>query len=142
MTKGALNTIKIKPPIAQGGALGVYYRMAQLELSNSSGLTMEQYRQKLDQNLAQTQAQLNSMLERAEGILLRPTSISPVIHPHGGATQPMYMITMEEGSEVEGEASSANGLTRSHSTQSHDSGKRSFPRRFLHRLVPSISKNS
>ena len=66
VTKGALATIKIKPAAAKDGVLGDHYRMAQLELSASEGLTMKQYRKKLDENLAQTEAQLNSIFGRAE----------------------------------------------------------------------------
>ena len=66
VTKGALATIKIKPAAAKDGVLVDHYRMAQLELSTSSGLTMKQYRKKLDENLAQTEAQLNSIFGRAE----------------------------------------------------------------------------
>ena len=118
--------------------------MALLELSVSTGLTMEQYRKKLDQNLAQTQAQLNS-LGQSKGLLSPPTTALPMILPFKGA--PKAVSTIEEVSEAEGEGSSANGHTLSHavSAQSHagstrsnsDSGKRSLPRRILRRLIPS-----
>ncbi|KAI9435455.1 hypothetical protein H4582DRAFT_1969505, partial [Lactarius indigo] len=52
--EGALNTIKVKPATAKDGALRVYYRTALQELSVSTGLTIDQYRKKLDQNLVQT----------------------------------------------------------------------------------------
>ncbi|KAI9461914.1 hypothetical protein BJY52DRAFT_164838 [Lactarius psammicola] len=145
--EGALDSIK--PTTAKDGALGDQHRMALLELSVYTGLTMELYRKKLDQNLAQTRTQLNSLLgpRQPEGLLPHPTSLIPVIHPHEGAAK--SISTIEEGSEAEGSGSSATGHTQSHSVQSHssqgysDSGKRtsSLSRRILSRLIPSsISK--
>ncbi|SRR6266702_4300441 len=136
VTKGALDSIK--PSAVKDGVLQDHHRMALLELAVSTGLTMEQYRKKLDQNLAQTRTQSNSFLGQPEGLLT-----IPVIHPYGGAAR--SVSTIEEGSEAEGSGSSANGHTQSHSTQSHstqshsDSGKRtsSLPRRILRRLIPS-----
>ncbi|KAI9430814.1 hypothetical protein H4582DRAFT_2014085 [Lactarius indigo] len=133
--EGALDSTK--SATAKDGALQDHHRMALLELSVSTGLTMEQYRKKLDQNLAQTQTRLNSFLGQTEGLLPRPTS---TINPHQGA-----ISTIEEGSEAEGEGSSANGHVQSHSTLSHstqshsDSGKRtnSLPRRILRHILPS-----
>ena len=133
--KGALGSVK--PAAAKDGALGDHYRMALLELSVSSGLTMEQYRKKLDQNLAQTQTQLNNFLGKPDGLLL---------HPYGGGAA-KSISTIEEGSEAEGSGSSANSHGQSHSSQSHigstqnnsDGGRRSLPRslRILRRLLPS-----
>jgi hypothetical protein len=135
--EGAL--VPVKPTAAKDGALEDHYRMALLQLSVSSGLTMELYRKKLEQNLTRTQAQLNS-LRQSEG-LLSPS----MILPFKGA--PKAISTIEEGSEAEVEGSSANGHTLTHSSQSHagssrsnsDSGtrKRSLPRRILRRLIPS-----
>lgn len=100
---------------------------------------MEQYRKKLDQSIAQTQTQLSSLLGQPEGLLPRPKSMIPVIQPRKGAAH--RISTIEEGSEAEGEGSSANSHTRSHSTpthsiQSRSDGKRSLPRRILRRLIP------
>lgn len=132
--EGALNTIKVKPATAKGGALRVYDRTALQELSVSTGLTMEQYRKKLDQNLAQTQAQLNS-LGQPEGLLHPSTSVTPVI--------PLYMVvpptisTIDEGSEAEDEWNFVDSDSQSHGTRNRsDSGKRSLPRKFLRRLIP------
>lgn len=115
--------------------------MALLELSVSTGLTMELYRKKLEQNLAHNQAQLNS-LRQSEGLLSPPTTATPMLLPYKGV--PKAISTIEEGSEAEGEGSSSNGHTQTHSSQSHagsarssDSGKRSLSRRILHRLIPS-----
>ena len=101
---------------------------------------MELYRKKLEQNLAHNQAQLNS-LRQSEG-LLSPTSTTPMLLPYKGV--PKAISTIEEGSEAEGEGSSSNGHTQTHSFQSHagsaqssDSGKRSLSRRILHRLITS-----
>ncbi|KAH9034101.1 hypothetical protein EDB85DRAFT_1948889 [Lactarius pseudohatsudake] len=132
--EGALNAIKVKPATAKDGALRVYYRTALQELSVSTGLTMEQYRKKLDQNLAQTQAQLNS-LGQPEGLLHPSTSVAPVI--------PLYMVvpptisTIDEGSEAEDEWNFVDSDSQSHGARSRsDSGKRSLPRKFLRRLIP------
>jgi len=138
--EGAL--VSVKPAAAKDGALGVHYRMALLELSVSTGLTMEQYRKKLDQNLAQTQAQLRS-LRQSEGLLSPSTSTIPMNPPFKGI--PKAISTIEEGSEAEGEGNSANSHTLSYSTQSHtgstrsnsDSGKRSLPYRIFRRLIPA-----
>ena len=109
--------------------------MALLGLAVSTGLTMEQYRKKLYQSLTQTQAQLN-IVGQPEGLLSPPTSVIPMILPYQSA--PKEMVTIEEGSEAEGEGSSANVHTLSHITQNHnDSEKPSLPRRILHRLIPS-----
>jgi len=133
--QGALGTVK--PAAAKDGALGDNYRMALQELSVSIGLTMEQYRKKLDKDLEQTQTQLNGFLGRPDGLLFRP-------HWPGGAAQ--SISTIEEGPEAEGAGSFANGHARSNSTQSNtgstkshsDSGKRSsLPRRILRRLITS-----
>ncbi|KAI9461883.1 hypothetical protein BJY52DRAFT_1210857 [Lactarius psammicola] len=137
--EGALNTIKIKPAAAKDGALRDYYRMALLGLLVSTGLTIKQYRIKLDQYLAQTQAQLKS-LGQPEVELPPSMGVIPTIPPYKGA--PQEISTIEEDSEAEGEGSkegsSVSGHTQSHSTQSHsDSGKRSLPRRILRRLIPS-----
>jgi hypothetical protein len=136
-TKGALTSVK--PAAAKDGALEGHHRMALLELSVSTGLTMEQYRKKLEHNLARTLTQLNS-LKHSEG-LLSPSTILPF----KGA--PKVISTIEEGSEAEVEGSSANGHTLTHSSQSHagssgsnsDSGtrKRNLPRRILRRLISS-----
>ncbi len=120
--------IKIKPAAAKDGALRDHYHMALLELSVSAGLTMEQYRKKLDQNLAQTQAQLKS-LGQPEGLLSPSTSVIPMILQYKGV--PQAISTIEEGSETEGEGGPASGHTRS------DSGKRSLPRRILRHLIAS-----
>jgi hypothetical protein len=135
--EGALTSVK--PAAAKDGALEGHHRMALLELSVSTGLTMEQYRKKLEHNLARTLTQLNS-LKHSEG-LLSPSTILPF----KGA--PKVISTIEEGSEAEVEGSSANGHTLTHSSQSHagssgsnsDSGtrKRNLPRRILRRLISS-----
>ena len=140
VTKRAL--VSVKPATSKDGALGVHYRMALLELSVSTGLTMEQYRKKLDQNLAQTQAQLES-LRQSEGLFSPSASTIPMSPPFEGA--PSAISTNEEGSEAEGEEGSENGHTLSYSTQSHtgstwsnsDSGKRNLPYRILRRLIPA-----
>ena len=134
----------MKPGASKDGALGDHYRMALLELSVSTGLTMEQYRKTLDQKLAQTVAQLNT-LEQSKGLLSPSTGVRPMILPFKGA--PKAVSTIEEGSEAEGEGSSQNGHALSYaiSAQSHpssarsnsDGGKRSLPRRILRRLIPS-----
>jgi hypothetical protein len=108
-------------------------------LSVSTGLTTEQYRKRLDQDLVQTQTQLRSLLGQPEGLPPRPKRATPVIQPRKGAAYRISMI--EELSEAEGEGSSVNGHTRSnstptHSIQSRSDSKRNLPRRILHRLVP------
>jgi hypothetical protein len=130
----------VKPAAAKDGALENHHRMALLELSVSTGLTMEQYRKKLDQSIAQTRTQLNS-LEQSEKLLSPPTSVIPTIPSIKGV--PKAISTIEEGSEAEVEGSSALEHTwstpsQADSTQSNsDSGKRSLPRRILRRLLPS-----
>jgi hypothetical protein len=148
VTKGAL--VSVKPSAAKDGALGDHYRMGLLHLSVSTGLTMEQYRKKLDQNLAQTQAQLSS-LRQSEGLLTPSSSTIPMTLPF--MRSPTTIPTIEEGSdssEAEGEGSSLGSSTNGHtlghsSTHSHtgsvrsnsDSGKGSLSRRILRRLIPS-----
>src|SRR6202453_412138 len=140
VTKGAL--VLVKPAAVKDGALGDHHRMALLELSVSTGLTMEQYRKKLEQNLARTQAQVNR-LRQSEGLLSPPRSATPMILPLEGA--PKAIPTIEEGSEAEVDGSSANGHTQTQSTPSRagssrsnsDSGKRSLSSRILRRLIPS-----
>ena len=130
----------MKPTAAKDGVLEDHHRMALLELSVSTGLTMEQYRKKLDQNIAQTQTQLKS-LEQAEELLSPSTSVTLTVPSINGALN--AISTIEEGSEAEVEGSSA--LDRTRSTLSHagstpsnsDSGKRSLPRRILRRLLLS-----
>ena len=111
-------------------------------LSVSTGLTMTQYRKKLNQSLARTQSQLNSSLGQPDRLLPRTKSITFMIQPVKGAAH--RISTIEEGSEAEGEGNSANGHTRSHGTpthsiQSRSDGKRSLPRRILRRLI-TLSK--
>ncbi|KAF8257977.1 hypothetical protein EI94DRAFT_1756263, partial [Lactarius quietus] len=138
--EGAL--LSVKPAATRGGALGDHYRTGLLHLSVSTGLTMEQYRKKLDQNLAQTQVQLSS-LRQSEGLLSPSSSAIPMSLPFKGA--PKAISTSKAASTIE-EGSSANGHTLGHSsTQSHassarsksDSGKGSLPRRILRRIIPS-----
>jgi len=105
------------------GRRGEHYRMALLELSTPTGLTMKTYRTKLNQFLAQTHAQLNS-LGQSEGLHPPSASLLSMI--------PQEISTIE-GSEAEGEGSTANG----HTLSSGDSGKNSLPRRILRRLIPS-----
>ncbi|KAH8983375.1 hypothetical protein EDB92DRAFT_1951659 [Lactarius akahatsu] len=64
----ALRLESIKSATAKDGALRDQHRMALLELSVSTGLTMEQYRKKLDQNLAQTQTRLDSFLGQTDPV--------------------------------------------------------------------------
>jgi hypothetical protein len=135
--EGALNSPKAAA--ARDEALGDHFRVALMGLSVSTGLTMEQYRKKLDQNLAQTQSRLSSLLGQSEGPHPRPKSITPVIQPRNRADH--RISTIEERSEAEGEGNSANGHIRSSSTptnsiQSRSDGKRSLPRRILRRLMP------
>ncbi|KAH9044940.1 hypothetical protein EDB83DRAFT_1563251 [Lactarius deliciosus] len=134
--EGALNTIKVKPATAKDGALRVYYRTALQELSVSTGLTMEQYRKKLDQNLAQTHAQLNS-LGQPEGLLHPSTSETPVIPLYMAVPQTIF--TIDESSEAEeDEWDFVDSDSQSDGTRSRDdSRKRSLPRKFLRRLIPS-----
>ena len=120
VTKRALSTINPN----MGGRHGDHYRMALLELSTPTGLTIKTCRTKLNQYLAQTQAQLNN-LGQFEGLQLPSTSLISMI--------PQEFSTIEEGSEAEGEGSTANGHTLSYG----DSGKNSLPRRILRRLIPS-----
>ncbi len=106
-----------------------------MELSVSTGLTIEQYRKKLDQNLAQTQAQLNS-LRQLEGLLSPSTSETLMSLLYKGA--PQAISTIEEGSKVEDEWDFVESDSQSHSTQSQsDSGGRGLPRKVLRRLIPS-----
>ncbi|KAH9018937.1 hypothetical protein EDB84DRAFT_1518101 [Lactarius hengduanensis] len=133
--EGALNTIKVKPPTAKDGALRVYYRTALQELSVSAGLTMEQYRQKLDQNLAQTRAQWNNW-GQPEGLLRPSTSVTPVIPLYMAA--PQTISTIDESSEAKDEWDFVDSDSQSHGTRSRsDSKKGSLPRKFLRRLIPS-----
>lgn len=139
--EGALNTIKVKPAAAakDGDRRDHDYRMGMLALLIPAGLTMENYRKKLDQILAQTQVQLNSLGQPEEFELLSPSaSVIPMIAPEKGAPQTIG------GSEAESEENSANGRARSHSTQSRgsDSGKGSLPRRILRRLTSSIGRKA
>ncbi|KAH9003764.1 hypothetical protein EDB86DRAFT_2889722 [Lactarius hatsudake] len=140
--EGALNTIKVKPVAANLGDRRDHdYRIGMLALLIPAGLTMENYRKKLDQILAQTQAQLNS-LGQPEGLGLLPTSTSVIPMTIPAEEAPQAISTIEGGSEAEGEGISANGRARSDSTQSRssDSGKRSLPRRILRRLTSSIGR--
>ena len=130
MTKGALNKIKTKPDPTKDGSDGDHYRVSILELSTPTGLTMEKYRTELDQNLTQTRARLNTPFPCPQAIL--PPKIT---HSLRRTSQEIPMI--EEGSEAEGEGSSANGHTLSHTDSGKDSGKDSLPRRILRRLIPS-----
>ena len=94
-----------------------------------TGLTMEKYRMELDQNLAQIRSRLNTLFFRCSP---PPVFIPPdVTHSHTMA--PREIPTIEEGSEAEGEGGFANG----HILSYNDSGKNSFPRKFLRRLIPS-----
>jgi len=133
--EGVLNSLK--PPTVNDvndGALGDHFRMALMGLSVFTGLTMEQYRKRLDQSLAHTETQLSSLSGQPEGPFSRPKSVIPVMQPRKRVHS---ISTIEEGSEVEAEGSSANGHTRSHSTQSYSDSKRSLPRRILRRIMPS-----
>ncbi|KAH9177165.1 hypothetical protein EDB89DRAFT_1517109 [Lactarius sanguifluus] len=135
--KEALRLDSIKSATAKDGALRDHHRMALLELSVSTGLTTEQYRKELDQNLAQTQTRLNSFLGQTDRLLPCTTS---TIHLHQGE-----ISTIEEGSEARCEGSSANCPAQSHNTPSHsiqsrsDSGRHtnSLRRRILRHLLPS-----
>ena len=109
--------------------------MALLELSTSTGLTMEKYHKKLRQNLARTLARLNSILAFKELPPLPSTSVAPKVPPHKIASQEIPMI--EEVSEPEGDGSSAGGYTQSYSSQVHYDRKISLPTRIFRRLIPS-----
>jgi hypothetical protein len=130
VTKGVINAIKINLPPTMDEFRGDHYRMALLELSTPTGLTMETYRTRLNQHLAQTEVQLNS-LRQSEGLNPPSTSQISTILPHKGV--PQEISTIEEVSEVEGEGGPANGHTLSYG----DSGKNSLPRRILRRLIRS-----
>ena len=125
VTKRALSTINPTMDVRHGD----HYRVALLALSTPTGLTIQTYRTKLNQYLAQTQAQLNS-LGQFEGLQPPSTGMISMILPHNGATQE---IVTEESSETEGEGSPTNGHTLSYG----DSEKNSLPRRILRRLIPS-----
>jgi len=125
-----LNTIKINLAPTEDELRGDHYRVALLELSTPTGLTIETYRTKLNQYRAQTEAQLNS-LQQSEWLHPPSTSLISMILPHKEV--PQEISTIEEGSEVEGEGSPANGRTSSYG----DSGKDSLPRRILRRLIRS-----
>ena len=129
-TKGALNSIGIKPTPTEDGSNADHYRVAVLELSTPTGLTMEKYRMELDQNLAQTRASLSTHYF----LYSPPQAIFPpkITHSLTWGVSPGRVSTMEV-SEAEGEGGSANGHTLSH----NDSGKNSLPRRILRRLIPS-----
>lgn len=122
--KRTLNTIKIKPEFSNSEAVQ-HHRTTLLDLSESTGLTMNQYRKKLDQDLAQIREQLNR-LELSEGAHLSAMSLISLYE------SPQPISTIEEGPEAEGEGGSSNGRTQSHS----DSGKRSLPRRIWRHLIP------
>jgi len=109
------------------GRHGEHYRLALLELSTPTGLTTETFRTKLNQYLAQTQAQLNS-LGQSVGPYPPSTSGTYIVVSHKGATQ--EIVAIEESSETEGEGSD-------HTLSYSDSGKNSLPRRILRRLIPS-----
>ncbi|KAH9034097.1 hypothetical protein EDB85DRAFT_1034082 [Lactarius pseudohatsudake] len=147
MLSRTLNAIKIKPEISNNGAVQ-HHRTTLLDLSESTGLTMNQYRKKLDQDLAQIREQLNR-LEVSEGAHLSamslislyesPKPISTIeegpISPEAIEEGPVCPEAIEEGPvcpEAEGEGGSSNGHTQSHS----DSGKRSLPRRIWRHLIP------
>ena len=66
VTKGALDKIKVKPALTKDGSRGDHHRVALLELSTPTGLTMEKYRKEMDQNLAHTRARLNTLLRSSE----------------------------------------------------------------------------
>ena len=125
VTKRALSTINP----TMDGRHGDHYRVALLELSTPTGLTIQTYRTKLNQYFAQTQAQLNS-LGQFEGLRSPSTGMISLIVPHKGGTQ--EVVTIEEISETEVDGSTANGYTLN-----GDSGKNSLPRRILRRLIPS-----
>ncbi|KAH9044941.1 hypothetical protein EDB83DRAFT_2523589 [Lactarius deliciosus] len=127
--KRTLNAIKIKPEISNNGAVQ-HHRTTLLDISESTGLTMNQYRKKLDQDLAQIREQLNR-LELSEGAHLSAMSLISLYE------SPQSISTIEEGPEAEGEGGSSNGRTQSHS----DSGRRSLPRRVLrHPIPPSVGR--
>ena len=129
MTKGALNKIKIKPDPTKDGSDGDHYREALLELLTPTGLTMEKYRTELDQNLTRTRTRLNKLFLRHSPL----PEIPPLKLTHSNRRAPQAIPTIEEGSEAEGEGSSANGHTLSY----NDGGKNSLPQRILRRLIPS-----
>jgi hypothetical protein len=126
VTKRALSTINP----TMDGRHGDHYRVALLELSTPTGLTIQTYRTKLSQYLAETQAQLSS-LGQFEGLQPPSTGVISMILPHKGATQEIVII--EASSETEGEGCPTNGHTLSYG----DSEKNSLPRRILRRLIPS-----
>ena len=125
VTKGALDKIKVKPALTKDGSRGDHHRVALLELSTPTGLTMEKYRKEMDQNLAHTRARLNTLLRLRHPQVIPAKSVS---FSHNGV-----IPTIEEISEAEGEGSSSNGHTLSHS----DGGKNSLSRRIFRRLTPS-----
>lgn len=133
MTKGALNKIKIKSTRNKDVSHGDHHRVAILELLTPTGLTMEKYRTELDKNLAQIRTQLNSLWQSEGPHPQIPPSpiVRPMLPPVEEA--PQAISTIEEGTEAEGEGSSANG----HTLSSNNSGKSSLSRRILRRLIPS-----
>ena len=92
--------------------------MTLLELSTPTGLTIENYRTELDQNLAQIRARLNSHYQ----LLSRNWA-------------PKEISKVEKGSETEGEGSSVNSHTVTLSCS--DSRKNSLSRRIFRRLISS-----
>ena len=122
--------------------------MAILELLTPTGLTMEKYRTELDNNLAQTRGQLDSLWQSEEPHPQIPPSpiVRHMIPPPEGAPRrhmipppegaPRAISTIEESTEAEGEGSSANG----HTLSSNDSGKSSLSRRIWRRLIPSVGR--
>ena len=123
VTKWALNSFGITPAPSNDRAYGDHFRVALLELSTPTGLTMEKYRTELDEILAQNQIELDFWL-RSTGHS-PSTSVISVILPHKDA--PQTISTIEEVSEAEGEGSSANGHTFNYG----DGGKNSLRRRIF-----------
>ncbi|KAF8268246.1 hypothetical protein EI94DRAFT_1728138 [Lactarius quietus] len=107
--KGVLDSIK--PAASKDGATRNHYRTALLGLTVSTGLTMEQYRKKLDQSLAQIQAQLSG-LGQSEGLLPPPKSVMPMIPVLPDQKAPKVMPTIEEDSEAEGSESSSSNSSK------------------------------
>jgi len=107
--KGVLDSIK--PAAFKDGATRNHYRTALLGLTVSTGLTMEQYRKKLDHSLAQIQAQLSG-LGQSEGLLPPPKSVMPMIPVLPDQKAPKAMPTIEEDSEAEGSESSSSSSSK------------------------------
>jgi hypothetical protein len=105
-------------------------------------ITMEQYRKNLDQNVTQTQTELNSFLPvgKPEGLLLCSTSTTPVDHRYEEAAQSKLMI--EDCSEAEGKGSFRDE-TQSYDTpsQSDNGNSKNKLSRYLRRLIPSSMGN-